>query len=331
VLDVQHRLSDAAAPPVPPSQPEVAGAAAAAASPRLPHTWAASTSPRHTRCTIAVEQGGCRTATGAEAGTTAAAVAGPSGHLLRAAATGTYSAATGAPARDDSTAVETSHSTQSEQQQQQQQPSKQDEQQQCSSGTLLSQQQHQQQQHLPLHDDQQQQYKSSSPLSEPQQQQQQQQHQPKLPQTLPYVQPAYNTSPPPAAANGVCGDVVVGQLSWWNIVQLNWRLCAAGFMTYCVTLSIFPGFLAGGQGGVWGLLHSLCHERDPGSGYQCTLSSISAAVLCCAVLCHAVPCCAVQCCASGSLRLCPACSHALCTAVAFGGLNACDTGMRRWV
>jgi hypothetical protein len=30
-----------------------------------------------------------------------------------------------------------------------------------------------------------------------------------------------------------------------NIVQLNWRLCVAVFMVYCVTLSIFPGFLAG--------------------------------------------------------------------------------------
>jgi hypothetical protein len=47
------------------------------------------------------------------------------------------------------------------------------------------------------------------------------------------------------AAEAPPSGLVVGELSWLNIAQLNWRLCVAVFMVYCVTLSIFPGFLAG--------------------------------------------------------------------------------------
>lgn len=43
--------------------------------------------------------------------------------------------------------------------------------------------------------------------------------------------------------------LVLGEVSWWSILQLNWRLCVAVFLVYCVTLSIFPGFLAGTHAG----------------------------------------------------------------------------------
>ena len=37
----------------------------------------------------------------------------------------------------------------------------------------------------------------------------------------------------------------VGQLSWWMIFKLNFRVNVALFLLIAVTLSIFPGFLAG--------------------------------------------------------------------------------------
>lgn len=43
--------------------------------------------------------------------------------------------------------------------------------------------------------------------------------------------------------------LVLGEVSWSNILQLNWRLCVAVFLVYCVTMSIFPGFLAGAHAG----------------------------------------------------------------------------------
>lgn len=57
---------------------------------------------------------------------------------------------------------------------------------------------------------------------------------------------AASTMPP--AADGIDLDEDaqdVGLLSWRAIFKLNWKLCVAVFMVYAVTLSIFPGFLAG--------------------------------------------------------------------------------------
>jgi hypothetical protein len=48
-----------------------------------------------------------------------------------------------------------------------------------------------------------------------------------------------------AGAAVPAGPADVGSLTWRNILHLNWRLCVAVFFVYAVTLSIFPGFLAG--------------------------------------------------------------------------------------
>jgi hypothetical protein len=55
-----------------------------------------------------------------------------------------------------------------------------------------------------------------------------------------------------AAAEPAAGRVQArgDSVTWLHILGLNWRLCVAVFMTYCVTLSIFPGFLAG-EGPNW--------------------------------------------------------------------------------
>jgi hypothetical protein len=54
--------------------------------------------------------------------------------------------------------------------------------------------------------------------------------------------------PPPAAAAAAAAHECSGQPCWRTILRANARLSGAGFVTYAVTLSIFPGFLAGASG-----------------------------------------------------------------------------------
>jgi hypothetical protein len=63
-----------------------------------------------------------------------------------------------------------------------------------------------------------------------------------------------------AAAAAAEGLRARGDVTWLHILTLNWRLCVAVFLTYCVTLSIFPGFLAG-EGQTCGLC--LCWAPHP--------------------------------------------------------------------
>ena len=45
--------------------------------------------------------------------------------------------------------------------------------------------------------------------------------------------------------SGACNAQPVAALTWLGIFRINWRLCLASFLLYTVTISIFPGFLAG--------------------------------------------------------------------------------------
>lgn len=73
--------------------------------------------------------------------------------------------------------------------------------------------------------------------------------------SLPKQDPA-SAKPLPAPGDDGDAQEAVGLLSWRAIFKLNWKLCVAVFMVYAVTLSIFPGFLAGKWMGDW--QHRLC-------------------------------------------------------------------------